>query len=348
MVRFSTLDQWREWARDQHARMDDLVAATNAVEVWPDPTDAESFRAAMNALGLTWDRPAVDRVLHPESWGGGEVPAANPPNPRTRTVRAGQRELHVTIERDPPAPVTRRTIDIRTRQIQRARFRASGVRTVTGRPATDVQPSRHTQADSCLILGGANTVWRDVAVLETLIDGYWPGVVIAVNDIGVIWPRRLDHWASVHPEKMSTTVGWKNPRGGRHGWAGLRESKGLPSEPDIWSNAHGRHHGKIDRVLQQWASGSSGLFAVAVAYKLGMQRVVLAGTPMDDRGHFTESLVHHPDQAWTSVRSHRKAWETHLPRLRERTRSLSGWTREVLGFPDLGWLCGDVQRERVA
>lgn len=255
------------------------------------------------------------------------------------------RELTITIERNPPEPVTRRVIAQRTRQIQAARYRASPNPAVLGRIKAPAMPAGFTQADSALILGGASTVWRDVAVLETMIDGYWPGVVIAVNDVGVIWPRRLDHWASIHAEKLTTTVGWKNPDGGPHGWAGLRASRGLPGEARIWSNVRGRHHGQIDHVIQQWASGSSGLFAVSVAYHLGMQRVVLAGMPMDDRAHFPESLVHHPEQRWTSVRSHRGAWDTYLPRLRERTRSLSGWTREQLGPPTVAWLNGGIRKE---
>ena len=197
-----------------------------------------------------------------------------------------------------------------------------------------------------LVLGGARCVWRDVAALETLIGGPWPGLVIAVNDVGCVWPRRLDGWATVHPENLLTPLGWRDPTKARHGWLGLRLSKGHPAPRRLFSPQKDDRYRWIvdgeDRLtrLSQWASGSSGLFAVRAAYNLGAWRVVLAGTPMDRRPHFEESVKHHPDRSWTSADTHLKHWKEPaiLPRLKERTRSLSGRTRDLLGPVTLEWL----------
>jgi hypothetical protein len=193
--------------------------------------------------------------------------------------------------------------------------------------------------NAALVLGGASCVWRDVAVLETLIDGFWPGLVIAVNDVACRWPRSLDHWATVHPEKLTSPNGWRNPRGGPHGWLAQRAALGRPGGFLLWSEWDKAKFLNVPhRRLRQWASGSSGLFAVSVAYKLGCTRVILAGVPMDPRPHFRESTLHDHRMGWTSYRAHIKAWRDNQTRLRERTRSLSGTTRAMLGAPTLDWL----------
>lgn len=74
MHRFRTRADWLTWAEEMQRRLDDLVAGTGAVEVWPDATDPDWLRPAADALGLAWDAPAVEAVLRPEWWSGG-VPA---------------------------------------------------------------------------------------------------------------------------------------------------------------------------------------------------------------------------------------------------------------------------------
>lgn len=68
MHRYRTLREWITWAEQMQLRVDDLVEATGAVEVWPDPADAESFRGAADALGFEWRPDAVQAVLQPSWW----------------------------------------------------------------------------------------------------------------------------------------------------------------------------------------------------------------------------------------------------------------------------------------
>lgn len=181
---------------------------------------------------------------------------------------------------------------------------------------------------AALVLGGAETVWRDLLVLETMVGGQWPGIILAVNDLACRLARPFGHWVTIHPEKLRR-VG--------DGWEKLRAIKGYPGGYQVWShNYNQRRHGV--GAVRQWGSGSSGLLAVTVAYELGCPKVVLCGVPMDQRPHFAESVVHKQDRDWTGPRSHRKAWVDHEERIRERTRSLSGWTRQLLGPPTLEWL----------
>lgn len=59
------------YVREFNERLDDLTRSVDAVEIWPDPTDAESFRPAVEHAGLTFDAATVARVLDPTLWNGG-------------------------------------------------------------------------------------------------------------------------------------------------------------------------------------------------------------------------------------------------------------------------------------
>lgn len=210
-------------------------------------------------------------------------------------------------------------------------------------------PRPNVRAMSCaVVLGGASCVWRDLAVLETMVGGWWPGGFVIVNDLGCVWPRRIDVWATVHPEKLLTRIGWRDPAGRRDGWLGRRLAAGLPVPRMLHSIMKDSRYkwtwNGEDRLRKskQWASGSSGLFAIKAALEAGFRRVVLCGIPMDTRPHFPESIVHNPDRQWSSARSHWNAWTTTAvePRLRATTRSLSGRTRATFGAPTLDWILG--------
>lgn len=183
-----------------------------------------------------------------------------------------------------------------------------------------------------LVVGGASCVWDD---LESVPEGWWDQVV-AVNDVGVWWDLPLDHWVSLHAEKFS-------PFGHKGDWLAQRRAHGYPDAARVWS-AKGRLRrgelwpGTTDALDESWsASGSSGLFAVRVALHVGASRVILCGVPIDRRPHFTESRNHSRTKAFSSAEGYRKAWQRQAENLRPCVRSMSGWTRNLLGGPD-EWL----------
>lgn len=167
-------------------------------------------------------------------------------------------------------------------------------------------------ARRALILGGAECLWRDLREL-----GVFHGQVLATNDAGWAFPHAIDHWATLHPDKLSL---WTPKRPG--------------SDYVTW--AHYEHDG-VDRVLDHWKGSSTG-FAVRVAYEIGCTRVVLAGAPMEPVPHFLGG------DPWEDWEIFREEWtEGLLPKLgdwAENIRSLSGWTRELHGAPTDSWLYG--------
>lgn len=172
---------------------------------------------------------------------------------------------------------------------------------------------------TALVLGGAACVWED---MEAALDMFQPNVIVAVNDVGTRWPGGLNYWVTLHPDKMPA-------------WRAERERRGF--RPAMCHVGHQAAEG-IDKVLDyRWpgmnASGSSGLFAVKVAMDRGADRVVLAGVPMKpEQAHFFAGAT------WSDCQSFIDGWHDALPYIKDKVRSMSGWTKQILGEPLPEWL----------
>jgi len=94
--------------------------------------------------------------------------------------------------------------------------------------------------------------------------------------------------------------------------------------------------GAFNAVRSKWR-GDSGLYAVQIALQeLGFAGVILAGCPIDASGG---TLCPHSEMAEpTKADRFKPAWVKALPEIRERTRSMSGWTRDLLGAPCQHWI----------
>lgn len=178
------------------------------------------------------------------------------------------------------------------------------------------------------VLGGGACVHEDLAAAEKLCT---PDHVVACNDFGAEYPGELDAFVTLHPDEL--------PR-----WIGARRENGYPEPKRIISHkVRTMQDGKGEPFVTQthefrWqdfvgVSGSSGLFCVKVAFEiLGAKKVILCGVPMDDRPHFFDT------EKWEAVRNFTGTWEQLIPVLRDRVRSMSGWTRETLGAPSPDWI----------
>lgn len=168
-----------------------------------------------------------------------------------------------------------------------------------------------------LVLGSADCLFDDIE------DFYRLGhadVVAACNDAIPMWTGHLSAACSLHQNKLS-------------GWLKQRQENGLEL-PDYAYAFEGRSWDVTPYKFEgQEATGSSGLYALKVALcDLGATHAVLCGIPMDQRGHFFNPA------SWRGHRSHRKGWEQALPAIKDRARSMSGWTAELLGKPDAAWM----------
>jgi hypothetical protein len=89
--------------------------------------------------------------------------------------------------------------------------------------------------------------------------------------------------------------------------------------------------------------GSSTLYGVMLAMKLGYQKVIVAGSPLlgrqrvpwpDEEPNHQNTLSVHP----YGYAAYRGGWLSEQPVIMDRVRSVSGWTMELLGEPTVEWL----------
>lgn len=173
-------------------------------------------------------------------------------------------------------------------------------------------------AQALIALGGADCVWDDLAAAAEIVNDCDVG---AVNDAGVHYSGHLTLWASLHPEKLAD-------------WQRRRERAGRNTDYTVVSRKL-HPQTRIDRTVGELWSGSSGLYIAQVAcITFGYDRVILCGIPMDPTPHFFG------DEPWEPAAMYRKGWiEAHeQPELRGKVRSMSGWTRGLLGLPTAEWL----------
>lgn len=173
-----------------------------------------------------------------------------------------------------------------------------------------------------LALGSATSYWADTAAALELGEF---DLVVAANEAGVLWSGQLDSWVSLHPNEMPGRIA-------------RREANGWPPAKEIVSHFTKQKKEAITLQVEyflpkQRKSGSSGLFAVKRALDLGATHVVCCGIPISgELGRVDGKDV------WPSARLFRQGWEEALPVIRDRVRSMSGWTRQLLGAPTADWL----------
>jgi len=73
-------------------------------------------------------------------------------------------------------------------------------------------------------------------------------------------------------------------------------------------------------------SGSSALLGTFAAIKLGYEKIILCGCPLEG-----------VNAKKSSYQQFRKGWIHHTKDVIKYTRSMSGWTKELLGSPDAEW-----------
>jgi len=180
-----------------------------------------------------------------------------------------------------------------------------------------------------LVIGCAGHVMRDLAIARELGDY---AKTYCVKYAGVHWPGDNFVWCTLHPEFMDK-------------YEGERRLLGLSSKYEIVAPLEGElgSHAKKGRIKRRvsyrWpgmnASASSGIYGAKVAIDDGFQRVVLVGVPLtEDGGHFVRK------KPWAFRDSFMAGFKLALPHIKGKVRSVSGYTKEVLGEPTPEWIAG--------
>lgn len=182
---------------------------------------------------------------------------------------------------------------------------------------------------TALVLGGGHSLYDDLRKVREAglqFDG-----VVACNDAGMEWPHSLDAWVSLHCWYFVDKK-WRQTRRER----GFPEAKRHYGHPEAFTGSLAKQQsltGDLLRTPYSFAgekSGSSGLFAAKVALvDLSFDTVILCGVPMTKTPHYWDAT----ETNWDSAEGFRKSWLNVPKDYRDRMRSLSGWTRVLLGAP---------------
>lgn len=178
-----------------------------------------------------------------------------------------------------------------------------------------------TKGGLLLVCGAGRTLWEDRQAAFAL--GLGARQTLCVNFAGCFWPSPFQHWASLHAEHLPH-------------WMAIRRRD--------YTAPHIVTHGPGDSgesAEARWdfdlTPGCSGLFAVLVALAMGFDRIVLAGMPETDDGHFYDPPQGYPGSRGTYMGGDGDqlgVWKAARDRVfAGRVTSLSGNTREILGAP---------------
>ncbi len=174
-----------------------------------------------------------------------------------------------------------------------------------------------------LVVGCGRHVWRDV---EDFSAFGVPCHVALINDMILHFPI-LDGMDVRHLICID--------HGDVEHFAFIRRHN-LSSHLERWTTHSGK--GPCDCV---WAFDNvevyqSGAFASAIGLALGYDRIVLAGCPQDNGGHYYDPEG--VETAHYSTRTFEMQWSENARIWQGRVRSLSGLTKKILGGPTSEWL----------
>jgi len=173
---------------------------------------------------------------------------------------------------------------------------------------------------TALILGGAKCLYDDV---EAALKLFTPDIVIAVKDIGITYPI-IHHWVTFHIDRTPRELA-------------TRRATGLRDPECIWHHAKARNVPYLDVPTRKIVvkGGSSGMMGVLCALELGVDKAVLTGIPLDPAMPHYHRRKH--GKPWRDATLYRAFWKQEAPTFNDRVRSMSGYTKELLGEPTAKW-----------
>lgn len=173
-----------------------------------------------------------------------------------------------------------------------------------------------------LVLGGAENVYDD---MKLAIEAFGePDMIVAVKDIWMEYPR-VDHVATYHVDRIPRELD-------------RRRKLGYADPKCFWTYRGVRIPSfSIEIKAIKTQGGSSGLLGAIVGIEVA-DRAILAGIPMDGAmPHYHNRKNKKP---WSEARLYRPHWEKSMYVLGGKVKSMSGFTRQLLGTPTKEWVLG--------
>ena len=179
-----------------------------------------------------------------------------------------------------------------------------------------------------VIVGSGRCVWDDLQKLWPITDD-----VMCVNDMIMFYPEDIDHIFSLHGNKLATWwaarfIPYKQRFTKIPKFHTANNEQNVPSHYRRWDFAGG---------------GTSGLAACFAGIGLGYDSIVLCGVPIDNSGHFWEAPWEGTNFQREIANAHgqirgdgRRFWVNAKEKFNGRVKSMSGYTKKLLGSPYAG------------
>lgn len=172
-----------------------------------------------------------------------------------------------------------------------------------------------------IVVGSAPCVFDDLAAAPK-----WP--MIVVNWAGIRHLGPIEFWASIHRKLIYKGIEMRREADGDMDFTAFIK---LPKRQRL---QHVPPPTRVVEAKQLLGSGSSGLFAVEIALRMGYERLVLCGIPLTGTTTIQESgEEERVRKGQPFIETFHDAWIRNFELLSPHVRSMSGWTREFLGDP---------------
>lgn len=158
-----------------------------------------------------------------------------------------------------------------------------------------------------IIIGSAPCTEIDLAFVPPLEADY---MMIGLDSVEK-YMGRVDYMATYHPAEIPQIIERRRKAGGNTDWQVISHEK----RPGV----------DIVTPLKGKPSGSSAMLGIETAIKLGHRKIICCGCPLDG------------DRKYESFR---RGWQERIDLIKDKVRSMSGWTRDLVGAPSVEWLNG--------
>lgn len=168
-----------------------------------------------------------------------------------------------------------------------------------------------------IIVGSAPCAQEDVAgalsLLHEIQDMNDAFDVMAIGMDAVNYIVHIDYFATYHTADIDEA-------------RIRREADGLNTDYKII--AHMQYKEMVQTILPcNPPSGSSALLGVLAGIKLGYRKIIVCGCPLIGK-----------NAKGFDYANFQKGWTAKFAAIKDKTRSMSGWTKKLLGAPDEVWL----------
>ena len=133
------------------------------------------------------------------------------------------------------------------------------------------------------------------------------------------YPGHAYYFATYHPSDIAQAIERRKAFGGNTDYTIISHQPHL-------DNATGRD--MVGLIIPfEPPTGSSALLGVLAGIKLGYEKIIVCGCPLTGAN----------DKAYDYAKF-RPGWTAKLAAIKDVTRSMSGWTMELLGAPTAEWM----------